>query len=101
MTHFELEVARPKGNNVVLFDGVISEDFAIIETAALVIKIIEPYSIVCGIHAKIIKYWFTNEEIKFLLDLKWWDKAIDWIKENAGLFLNISKLIKSLKNVSI
>ncbi len=78
MTHFELEVSRPKGNNVVLFDGVISEDFAIIETAALVIKIIEPYSIVCGIHAKIIKYCFTNEETKLLLDLQRRDLAIHW-----------------------
>lgn len=77
------------GNNVNIMDGIKIGDGAIIATGAVVTKDVEPYSIVGGIPAKHIRYRFTDEQIKFLLKVKWWDKDISWLKENVDYFTDI------------
>ena len=32
---------------------------------------------------------FTELEIKQLLNIKWWEKSKEWIKDNIALFENI------------
>ncbi len=83
------------GQGVILLSGVTVGDGAIIATGAVVIKDVEPYSIVGGVPAKEIRKRFDDEEIKFLLDLKWWDKPEKWIRENAEKFSNIKNLQNS------
>ena len=85
------------GNNVTLFDGVEIGDGAIIGTGAVVTKNIEPYAIVGGIPAKLIRYRFTNSQIEQLLEIKWWNKDVKWIKENKDLFLDIDLLLNKIK----
>lgn len=79
------------GANVTLMDGISIGDGAIVASNALVNKDVPPYSIVGGVPAKVIKKRFTDEQIEFLLKLKWWDKPESWIKENAPLFVDIEK----------
>ncbi|MCL6266234.1 CatB-related O-acetyltransferase [Flagellimonas myxillae] len=82
------------GANVSLMDGVRIGDGAIVAANALVTKDVAPYTIVGGVPAKPIKKRFTDEEIDFLMDLKWWDKPRDWIQQNAAHF----RIIKDLKD---
>jgi tetrahydrodipicolinate N-succinyltransferase len=78
-----------------LIDGVTIGDGAIIGAGAVVTKDVPPYAIVGGIPARLIKYRFEPDEIEFLLKLKWWDKDLEWIKNNSKLFNNIKKLMQS------
>lgn len=86
------------GYNVLLMSGIHIGDGAIIAAGAVVTKDVPPYAIVGGVPAKVINYRFTEEEIEFLCDLKWWNKDIKWIIEKADLFDNIEKLREEIKN---
>jgi len=78
------------GANVTIMDGVSIGDGAIIASNALVHKDIPAYTIAGGVPAKFIKNRFTEDQIKFLLNFKWWDKPEKWIRENAPLFADIN-----------
>lgn len=81
------------GNNVTIKYGLKIGDGAIIGSGAMVTKDVEPYSIVGGVPAKIIKYRFNQEQIDFLQKFKWWDKDFEWIKANKHLFTNIEQFM--------
>lgn len=84
------------GNNVSIKYGVTIGDGAIIGSGAVVTKDVEPYSIVGGVPAKVIKYRFEKEQIRFLQEFRWWDKDIDWLRTNKELFCNIEKFIAKM-----
>ena len=86
------------GANVLIMGGINIGDGAIIGAGALVTKDVPPYSIVGGTPAKIIKMRFDSDHIKFLLELKWWNKSLSWIKDNSASFENINYLISTTKN---
>jgi len=81
------------GNNVMIMDGVRIGDGAVIGAGAVVTRDIEPYSIVGGIPAKIIKYRFDKQTIGRLLEFKWWEKGYDWAAQNAELFSDVKKFM--------
>ena len=76
------------GNDVKIMDGVTIGDGAIIASGTVVTKDVMPYSIVGGIPAKIIRYRFDKEIIQCLLNFKWWEKDLEWIKNNSKEFLS-------------
>jgi acetyltransferase-like isoleucine patch superfamily enzyme len=87
------------GSLVVVKSGVTIGDGAIIGAGSVVTKDIPPFAIAVGAPAKVIKYRFSKEIIKKLLELKWWNMDI---KELEGVdFDNIELAIKELeaKNV--
>lgn len=86
------------GENVSIMDGVQIGDGAIVAANALVVKDVAPYTIVGGVPAKPIKKRFSEEHIAFLLEFKWWDREIGWIKAHAPEFANISEFYKIYKN---
>jgi len=88
------------GYNVTILDGVSIGDGAIIAAGSVVTKDVLPYSIVGGVPAKLIKYRFSEEIILALINLKWWEKDIVWIKENFELFNDVMVLLNyfNLKN---
>jgi len=85
------------GDNVIIKDGVKIGDGAIIGVGAVVVKDVASYSIAGGVPAKLIKYRFEEDEIKFLEEFKWWNKPDEWIKENWKDFLDIKTFIKKWK----
>lgn len=83
------------GENAMIMGGVNIGDGAIIAGGATVTKDVPPYAIVGGVPAKIIKYRFEEEEINFLIKLKWWELDKTIIKKNFLLFHDIKTLMKS------
>lgn len=81
-------------NNVAILEGITIGDGAIIAANALVTKDVMPYSIVGGVPAKEIKKRFSENEIKFLLQTKWWNKSEKELKDKAKSFENF----ESFKN---
>ena len=79
------------GANVAILDGITIGDGAIIAANALVTKDVPPYTIVGGVPAKVLKKRFTDKQITFLLNLKWWKKPVDWISEHGQYFNDIEK----------
>jgi virginiamycin A acetyltransferase len=70
------------GNSVTIMHGIKIGHGAIIGTNSLVTKDVEPYSIIGGNPAKLIRKRFDDETIDFLLQLAWWDWPIEKITEN-------------------
>ena len=88
------------GSGANILAGVTIGDGAIIAAGAVVVKDVEPYAIVGGVPAKTIKYRFDEDVVCKLLNLRWWEKDIRWIEENASLFKdekNIDILLDKLK----
>lgn len=87
------------GYNVCVKEGVTIGDGAIIGAKSLVTRDIPPYAIAVGTPAKVIKYRFTPEQIQELLEIKWWDKDIEWIRENIHAFEDIDAFIAQAKKI--
>ena len=68
-------------------------DGAIVAAGALVNKDVEPYSIVAGQPARVIGNRFEDNEKRALLELRWWDKPENWIKEHAEEFDNVERFL--------
>ncbi len=82
------------GARVTIQDGVRIGNGAIVAAGAVVTKDVPPYAIVGGVPARIIRYRFAPEEIDYLERLKWWDRDIDWLRENFKQFHDIKKLMQ-------
>jgi hypothetical protein len=80
---------------VLILDGVTIGDGAIIAAGAVVNRDIDPYTIVGGVPAQVIRKRFSEDQIRFLRELEWWNKDIEWIKDHAELFENIELLQSS------
>lgn len=85
------------GANVYIKDGVKIGDGAIVGANSVVVHDVEPYAIVAGCPAKIIRYRFSPEVIKELLELQWWNYSI--ADFGAIDFDDIEKAISQLKEV--
>ena len=70
------------GYNATIMAGVNIGDGAIIATNSTVTKDVEPYTIVGGNPAEEIKKRFSDDVIKKLLELKWWNWDIEKITRN-------------------
>ena len=82
------------GQRVTILAGVTIGDGAVVATGAVVTKDVPPYHIVAGVPAKKIGQRFTDEQIEELLKLRWWDKDIGWLEENAESFAHIESFLK-------
>jgi acetyltransferase-like isoleucine patch superfamily enzyme len=84
------------GANAIILDGIKIHDGSIIAANSVVTKNVPPYAIVAGSPAKIVKYRFNEDEIQYLLQNKWWERDVSWIKDNFKLFHDINMLMDVL-----
>lgn len=85
------------GANVVILPGVTIGDGAILAAGAVVTKDVDPYAIVGGVPATVIKKRFSDDIIDKLLEIKWWDWSIEKIEENIELFYQTIDFCKEFK----
>jgi len=86
------------GHNATIMPGVKIGDGAIIATNSTVTKDVDPYTIVGGNPAQIIKNRFPKEIIDFLLELQWWHWDIEKISKNVQLLTSLDfEKLKTLK----
>ena len=79
-------------SDVIIVSGVTIGNGAVVLAGAVVTKDIPPYAIVGGIPAKILGYRFNDSDILFLEKYKWWNKPIEWLKQNVNALCDIEEL---------
>lgn len=89
------------GDSAVITSGVKIGHGAIIASNSVVTKDVEPYSIVGGVPAKLIKKRFDQTTIDRLLDSKWWELPYEFLKENSDLLFseNIFEFLESIESI--
>ena len=73
------------GAEAMIMPGLTIGDGAVIAARAFVTKDVEPYTIVGGNPATIIKKRFSDEEITILQETKWWNWSDEKIKQNLDV----------------
>jgi virginiamycin A acetyltransferase len=87
------------GHNASVMPGVTVGDGAVVATNSTVTKNVEPYSIVGGNPARLIKKRFPDEQIEVLLQIKWWNWEIEKITRYVDILTgNDVEKLKSLEN---
>ena len=81
------------GANCTIFEGVTIGDGAVIAAGSIVRKDVPPYAVFGGVD-KIIKYRFTDETIKKLLKIKWWNWEEKKIRENIKLLQDADEFVE-------
>lgn len=76
------------GSDLKIMLGVHIGDGAIIWSSSVVTKTAEPYTIVAGNPAKVIRKRFDDELIHLLLKFKWWDKSFEEIRGLVPVLMN-------------
>ncbi len=61
------------GSEAIIMPGVKVGDGAVIGTRALVTRDVEPYAIVGGNPARVIRKRFDDDSVAMLMQMKWWD----------------------------
>ncbi|TWA68632.1 chloramphenicol O-acetyltransferase type B [Azospirillum baldaniorum] len=68
------------GSEAIVMPGVTIGDGAVIGTRALVTRDVEPYAIVGGNPARVIRKRFDDDLIALLLEMRWWDWSDDQLQ---------------------
>lgn len=88
------------GFESLVMPGINIGDGAIVASRSVVTRDIEPYTIVGGAPARVVKKRFSEDVIDILLEMKWWDWPIEKIKQCQAILLSQDiekiKIIKEL-----
>ena len=86
------------GMEAVIMPGVTIGDGAIIGSRSVVVKDVEPYTIVGGNPAKTLKKRFDEATIATLLKMQWWNWPVDKIEANLDAILGAD--IEKLRDIA-
>lgn len=75
------------GEDAIIMSNVNIGHGAVIGIRSIITKDIEPYSIVVGAN-RVVGKRFTDEQIKRLLEICWWDWPDERVRQNANLLLS-------------
>jgi len=85
------------GYKATILSGVTVGDGAVVGARAVVTRDVPPYAIVGGNPARIIRLRFSDEIIKRLLEIRWWDWDLEHIRRHIPLLMqtDISKFLQA------
>ena len=83
------------GAGALILSGVRIGDGAVIAAGAVVNKDVEPFDIVGGVPARLIRKRFTDSEIAAIQQDPWWNKGLTWIFANYRKFESLKTLLGS------
>jgi len=81
------------GSRAMILDGIVIGDGAVVAAGAVVVKDVEPYTIVGGVPAKPIRKRFSEEQIRRLLEIKWWNRPESWLREHGASFADVDTFL--------
>jgi acetyltransferase-like isoleucine patch superfamily enzyme len=81
------------GANVTIADGVCIGCGAIIGAGAVVVSDVPDYTVVGGVPARLIRFRFTESEIAWLTEFKWWNRGESWIRHNHEFFQDVEQFM--------
>ena len=84
------------GNRALVLQGVKIGDGAIVGAGSVVTKDVEPYTIVAGNPARVIRKRFDDETVSKLLDIKWWEMSEEELSKLGDSFESPEKLFEHL-----
>lgn len=84
------------GAKASIINGIKIGNGAVVAAGAVVTKDVPPYAIVGGVPAKIIRFRFSQEQINKLEEIKWWDKDMEWLQNNANYFDDINRFLEEV-----
>ena len=73
-------------------NGVKVGNGAIIGARSLVTRDLKPYGVYVGTPAKLVRMRFSDEDISWLEEIKWWNWDLDRIRRAAPFFSDIELL---------
>lgn len=79
------------GADAIIPGGIHIGTGAIVAAGAVVVANVPSYAIVGGNPAKVIRYRFSEEQIKLLLDSEWWNWSIEKIRQHLEDFSDIEQ----------
>ena len=85
------------GNHVLIRGGVKIGDGAVVAMGSVVTKDVEPYAIVGGVPAKVLRYRFDSEKTEALQKSKWWEKNQAWISKHADMFMDVDSFLNGIE----
>jgi len=85
------------GTNALIIPGVVIGDGAVIAAGSVVTKDVSPYAIVGGVPAQIIRYRFSQDIIRELLEIGWWNWEEEELKRYSIHFNNAESFISVIK----
>ena len=74
------------GAGAMIMDGLTIGHGAVVGAGAVVTRNVEPYAIVAGVPARHVRDRFDDTLVAFLLELRWWDRGDEFLRNNAKLF---------------
>ncbi|WP_298764371.1 CatB-related O-acetyltransferase [uncultured Polaribacter sp.] len=84
------------GHGVIIVGNVKIGNGAILAAGSVITKDVAPYSIIAGVPGKMIKKRFSDNIIKEVEELKWWDFSEKELVENKELFFKNLKDVKTI-----
>lgn len=76
------------GSGATILSGVHIGDGAVVGAQAVVTKDVEPYAIVTGNPARMVKKRFDDDSIKALLEIQWWNWSVEKINAEMRFLCN-------------
>jgi acetyltransferase-like isoleucine patch superfamily enzyme len=85
------------GAGVCIKGGVTLGDGAVIGAGAVVTGDVPAYAVYGGVPARLIRYRFDEETISFLLEFKWWNYDLEWLRLHISELQDIETFVARLR----
>lgn len=85
------------GERSLIKQGVTIGNGSVVGMGSVVTKDVEPYTIVAGCPAKVLRKRFNDKIIEKLLEIKWWEFNDEKLQEYAEYFTNPTVFIEKVK----
>lgn len=74
------------GARATILSGVTIGDGAVVAACSVVTKDVEPYAIVAGNPARLVRYRFSADTIAAMQKIRWWEWPLERIKQEKAAF---------------